>query len=271
MSRYSQLYIERGKPAQDSERFRRRLCLFVERELSESAGKIVAEIEWTGAVVPSLPSVYGPSAYANLRSYFEKATVPDLLDAITIVLQVLRPPNPKGTKWQEYVERVFREENLTYRLGSDGIVHPHIDQEFEANRAAAIETLNSPKFNETKHGFNEAFRHLRNGEGRQAVRMMFPAVETAARVLFPGEFQSFDVNQVARHLQPRLEAKYAGNEPALKAGRQMLEGLKKWITASHNYRHGQEVESLAHPPQDLVVAYVSTGAAFLRWMIELVE
>jgi hypothetical protein len=51
----------------------------------------------------------------------------------------------------------------------------------------------------------------------------------------------------------------------------MLEALKKWINASQAYRHGQEVQDLAEPPQELLVAYLSAGAAFLRWIIELAD
>ena len=99
--------------------------------------------------------------------------------------------------------------------------------------------------------------------------MMFPAVEVAAKVLNPGTLKRLDVNEVQRYIGPRLDAKYAGNDPALSAGRQMLEAFKKWITASHFYRHGQEIEDPAEPPEDLVVVHMSAGATFLRWMVEL--
>jgi hypothetical protein len=45
--------------------------------------------------------------------------------------------------------------------------------------------------------------------------------------------------------------------------------MKNWINASHLYRHGQEQEERAEPPKDFVIAHLSTGATYLRWMIEL--
>jgi hypothetical protein len=114
-------------------------------------------------------------------------------------------------------------------------------------------------------------RHLRNGEGKQAVRMMFPAVETAAKVLHPGALARLMPNEVDKYLLPRLEAKYAGNQPAMDAGRALLKAFKEWIIAAQPYRHGQEVTEPAEPPQDFVVAHMSSGAAFLRWMIDLSE
>jgi hypothetical protein len=272
MLRYRQLYIERGKPEGDSERFRRRLAASISQSLwAGSSGnpnplnRVVHTIErQTGCRVP-MP---GSPENWRLREFFEKASTRDVLDAITIIIRVMEPGE---ADWRAHVQQVLQEENLAYRLGSDGIVHPYVDQEFEANRVAAIEALGAQKLVEARRSFDEAFRHLRNGEGRQAARMMFPALETTARVLFPGKLAVFGVSEVERYIKPQLEAKYAGNQPAIDAGRQMLEALKKWINASQAYRHGQEVQDLAEPPQELLVAYLSAGAAFLRWIIELAD
>jgi hypothetical protein len=45
--------------------------------------------------------------------------------------------------------------------------------------------------------------------------------------------------------------------------------MKDWITGAQPYRHGQEVEEPAEPPVELVVAFLSAGAVYLRWLIEL--
>jgi hypothetical protein len=99
--------------------------------------------------------------------------------------------------------------------------------------------------------------------------MMFPAVEVAAKVLHPGGMARLMPNEVRSFILPRLQQKYAGNAPALAAGAQLLEGFKAWIIASQPYRHGQEVQEPAEPPADFVVAHLSAGATYLRWLIEL--
>ena len=99
--------------------------------------------------------------------------------------------------------------------------------------------------------------------------MMFPAVEVAARVLFPGAFSRLMPNEVDRHLRPCLERRYAGNDPAINAGRLLLDGMKDWINAAQLYRHGQEQQEPAEPPMDFVIAHLSAGATYLRWMIEI--
>jgi hypothetical protein len=154
-------------------------------------------------------------------------------------------------------------------VGEDAIVHPYVDQEFEINRRSALEALGDPRFGEARTDFEAAYHHLREREYKQAIRMMFPAVEVAAKVLFPGAFSRLMPNEVDKHLKPQLEQRYAGNEPATAAGRLLLEGLKDWISATQLYRHGQEQQEPAEPPEDFVIAYLSAGATYLRWIIEL--
>jgi hypothetical protein len=99
---------------------------------------------------------------------------------------------------------------------------------------------------------------------------MFPAVETAAKVLRPGgAIKRLMPNEVEQHFVPLVRTKYAGNQPAIDAGRLLLQGLKEWINSSQPYRHGQEVEEPAEPPQEFVVAFLSNGATYPRWLIEL--
>jgi hypothetical protein len=270
LSRYSQLYIERGKPQQDSERMRNRLSVFVSNYLKQADTRlaIIQKIELEqGCRVP-----FGATGYM-LNRFFEKAELRDVLDGMSAVLKVLsmNQQDRLAAHWRAHVARALQEENMAYRLGDDGIIHPFVDNEFERNRTTALLALNDMRFGEARNDFEQAFRHLRNGEGKQAIRMMFPAVETAAKVLHPAAFARLMPNEVDKHLLPRLESKYAGNQPASNAGRALLKAFKEWIIASQPYRHGQEVQEPAEPPQDFVVAHLSSGAVFLRWMIDLCE
>jgi hypothetical protein len=206
-----------------------------------------------------------------LRTFYDAAEIRDVLDSITTIRSVLIRRRRYEVKdvWVNGAACILDEEHLAYKVGDDGIVHPFIDAEFEANLASAIEALGQPRFQEARSDFETAFRHLRDGEGKQALRMMFPAVETAAKVLFPGAFSRFMSNEVDRHLKPLVLMRYAGNEPAINAGRLLLDGMKDWINAAQLYRHGQEQQEPAEPPPDFVVAHLSAGATYLRWLIEL--
>lgn len=271
MSRYSQLYIKRGVRSSDSERARRRLRAVFDRltpGASDVCDRIAREIvEFQGYDFPS----YAASEHYDFEDFFDSAETRDVLDAITTIFNVFvdeyLPEIPR--EWICVVGMIFEEENLAYRIDDEGVVHPFVDEEFEVNRATALKALSEPRFGEARTEFEAAYRHLRNGSGKEALRMMFPAVEVVAKVLFPGSLSRLMPNEVDSHLRPRLEQGYAGNKPAIAAGRLLLEGMKDWIKAAQLYRHGQEQHEPAEPPEDFVVAHLSAGATYLRWMIEL--
>jgi len=212
-----------------------------------------------------------PNIYYYFDKFFNEIDIRDVLDAITAICSVFsamyEPHIPK--QWISAVDRIFQEEHLAYRVDPQGIVHPFVDAEFEVNRASALEVLGDSRFGEARTDFEAAHRHLRDGNGKEAIRMMFPAVEVAAKVLFPRKFAGLAANEVDKRIRPILDQRYAGNQPAIAAGRLLLDGMKDWINASQLYRHGQEQQEPADPPKDFVIAHLSAGATYLRWMIEL--
>jgi hypothetical protein len=268
MSRFSHLYIERGVRETDSARARRRLASW----WSESS--------WIHVIHRKLQNelgyVFDPGAtyQSAIREFFERSTIRDLLDGITIIHETMATASATDARllsdpWKKFVTRVLEEENLRYRMDDAGVIHPFVDQEYEANQNAALEALNEQRFGEARGDFEAAYRHLRKGEGKAALRSMFPAVETAVKVLCPGAMARLMPNEVDRHFLPKLRQVYAGNQPAIDAGAHLLQGMKNWITAAQPYRHGQEVAEPAEPPPEFVVAFLSAGAVYLRWLIEL--
>jgi hypothetical protein len=209
----------------------------------------------------------------DFDEFFSKCEIRDLLDLVTLIYGYMKRlpglPDSHHQDWAAETNRILAEENLAYRVATDGIVHPFVDAEFEINRASAVDALSAPRFGEARADFEAAFRHLRDGNGKEAIRMMYPAVEVAAKVLFPRAFARLMPNEVDRHFKPAVERRYTGNEPAIAAGRSLLDGMKNWIVAAQPYRHGQEQQEPAEPPMGFVIAHLSTGAIYLRWMIEL--
>jgi hypothetical protein len=261
--RYSQLYVDRIVRIADSARARRRLWA----ELRPLAGSILISIYQNIERELGYKFPAGETYTGGVKYFIEQSRIQDLLDGITVIFEALQD----GRRWVSFVTRVFSEESLGYRIDGRGVVHPFVDTEFEINLSAALDALNQDRFGESRHDFDEAFRHLSAGEGKAAIRMMFPAVETAAKVLFPGRLSRLMPNDIDRHVLPRLRERYANNLPALTAGKHLLESMKTWIVASQPYRHGQEQEAVTEPPKDFVIAYLSAGATYLRWMIELCE
>ena len=271
MSRYSQLYIERGTKKPDSPRARRRLAAWLDGVDYPFWPPIYHALMRELGASKTLPDS-GPRLHkSSIDQFLEQSEVADFLDGITIIFLVLNQPQSdfRATEWRTFARRVFQEEHLGYTIDDGCIVHPFIDPEFQANRSAALEALNDPRFGEARTDFDAAFRQLRDGEGKAAIRSMSPAVETAAKVLCPGAMARLMPNEVDRYFLPKLRQVYAGNEPAIDAGTQLLHGMKDWITAAQPYRHGQDVEEPAEPPVEFVVAFLSVGAVYLRWLIEL--
>jgi len=165
MSRYSQLYIERGNRLPDSQRMRVRLGAFADNRLNfDDRAAIAKQItETLGVDVPHL-AIYGP----HLHKFLQIADLRDALDAITILGRTFGAggKHPIARDWWRHVRAVFVEEHLQYRLDDTGIVHPFIDAEFEANRSATLEALSDARLGEARADFEAAFRHLRDGEGK---------------------------------------------------------------------------------------------------------
>jgi hypothetical protein len=216
--------------------------------------------------------------YWYLEKFFQRAELRDVLDAITVGYRItltarfeggrLRTvPGNNSSIWLVFVQRIFDEENPYYRVDESGLVHRLIDAEFENNRFSALKALEDPRFSDVKSDFENSFKHLRNGDGKAAVRTIFPAVETAAKVLFPGKIARLMPNEVDRFVLPYFEERYAGNEPALMAARRICACMKEWIIAAQQYRHGQESTEVTAPPEDLVITFLSIGAALLRWLV----
>ena len=266
VSRYSLLYMNRGKRQPDSKRLRVRLAVNAEELIGPLGSTYATEFgRYIGLRLGVRVSV------GDLSGFFQQSEVQDVLDSITLAYEWLMASgsNEEAADWLTAAREAVEEEHLQYRVDDRGVVRPYVDQEMEDNRASALLSLSTPRFGEARSDFEAAFRHLRSGEGKQAIRMMFPAVEVAAKVLFPGRFSAFGPTDVDRSVKPLVERKYAGNVPAVEAGKRLLESFKDWIIASHQYRHGPEMEAAAEPPQELVVAHLSAGSTFLRWMIEI--
>jgi hypothetical protein len=243
LTRFSQLYIDRGKPTGDSERLRNRLAAEAEAgDISEYAASIVREIN--RQIACNIVD-YGSKRIA-LGKFFRQGAMRDVLDAITVTFgTLLRADLSSLAKaWLRNCAICLVEENVAYRVGPDGIVHPFVDQEFEANRAASLAALADPKLAEARSEFEAAHRHLRDGENKQAIRSMFASAETTLKVLYPGKIDRLEVKELNNHVRPRLLSMYTDNEPAIMASNRLLEGFGKWIVASHQYRHGQEVRPI---------------------------
>jgi hypothetical protein len=102
------------------------------------------------------------SGYAGylFSDFIEKSDIRDLLDSITLIFQYLQNSGRTrlADQWHQFVTRVFKEENVGYRLDKKGGVHFYIDEEFERNKLSLVAGLG--KRQAVKDALEKAFSFL---------------------------------------------------------------------------------------------------------------
>lgn len=263
LQRFSQIYLERGVPTQDSKRFRNRLAAYFEQHLSEHHGFYIVrnyEAE-TGSHVP------GTRGYECFEAVFETGELRDVLDAITIVFRTLiaRGAIRPGQLWLGFVARVLHEENVGYSVDGAGVVHYHVDQEFEQNRTSTLAVLQGAFFGAVRACFEDAYRHLDSdpADTKAAVRSMFEALETLARLCVPGQ-KNLNRWLAENTLKTKCLTVAGGDQTEQAAIGHFFDAFASWVDAIHLYRHGQPSTEPVAPSEETAVFVLSTGSAYLR-------
>jgi hypothetical protein len=172
--------------------------------------------------------------------------------------------------WIEQVARIFKEENVQYRVDEVGVVHFAVDEEFERARLASLAVLKPPRYANVLAAYERTYRELDKipPDGKEAIRATFSALEGLFKLMFE-RANRLGSDEVQTYLRPYLEQRYAGQTPALLVAQKLAGGLKEWVTGAHQYRHEQGQEEVVQPPLGLAIATVGAGAAYLRWLAEL--
>jgi hypothetical protein len=262
--RFSLLYLERGAPLRDSQRFRNRLSAYFVEQLNDHRWDIENLIKQeTGAKVSWRD---GP----DIGSFFEKAEVRDVLDTITVVYQFLAKDtfSTKALYWKAFVARVLNEESLGYQLDSKCGVHYFIDQEFERNRFSTLQALDDPKYSGVRDAYEAAYRHMDSNpaDTKAAVRSMFESLEILVRLMVPTA-RNLNKRLVENTLKQECLKQYSTEPTALNVVSELFDGFADWVNGLHNYRHGQPSEQPVAPSEEVAVYVLSSGTAFLRWLI----
>jgi len=266
---FSRAYLRSSTSQRDSARFRTRLYARFDKVLSsDEAAKFYDFVKSELGV--SIPS----GAFAlDYRRFFEEGELRDVLDAVSLVWLILGIGHRSETakNWLAFVTRVFQEENLGYVVNEHGAVRYLVDQEFERTRFAVIEGLGVPRYKAVRVAVEEAFKKLdaEPFDTKTAVRSMFEAVETLCKVL--GDHNDdLDERMVQKRIKPIVGRVYGAMDASAQSfSEQTIEGFIKWVNAGHRYRHGQNTGEPHDPPLELTVAFLSQGAAHIRFLIDL--
>ena len=154
-----------------------------------------------------------------------------------------------------------------YRVDRMGGVHPAVDLEFDRARAASVAAMELARYNAAREAFEGAVKQLGEPmDTRAAVRGVFDAIETLFKLMFP-HASRLGASEIKKYLRPLVFDPLTGAERD--ATGLMLNALEDWINACHQYRHAQGVEESDPPTEQFALLIVSSGAAFLRWLVAL--
>jgi hypothetical protein len=274
-ARFSQLYLERGTPQDDSVKLRRRIGSFFKNEMSDYGREAGKEIE------SGIGTDHHFSGYSSqVTDYLVRCSANDFRDAITVIHTAISrvyaserytSHERSMRRWREFCSAAFIEENVAYRVDAKCIVHPFVDEEFSQAVSSLIRGLQDPRLGAVRAEVVTSIDALggRSADHKAAIRAAFEAVEIYTKLTVTTcTVQRLNRNIVSEHLVRTIVARPEYRGPAGKAVTHFGESMVNWIDACHVYRHGQQVNEPSPPPPDLAVALVSAGLGHLRWLLD---
>jgi hypothetical protein len=267
--RFSQLYMRRDGLEPDSVRMRNRLAvLFSQNNDGYEVGRL---IKGTLGLRPTTSLIHD-FEWAN---FLAKSELRDVLDIVTLAYHHIgskdvRLAPARQQTFLSAVARIFAEEQVGYRVDEQGVVHYAVDQAFEHGRQSAVLALSGERFNGVRTLFEDAYKALDKipPDGKAALRFSFFATESLFRLMFQSSHQ-LSAAEVQKHLEPFLNAHYAGQKPAVHMAQKLAASFRDWIDGAHFYRHEPGAEEPAQPPIELAIYMVSEAAGHLRWLAQL--
>jgi len=264
--KFSLLYLDRSKPLGDSKRFRNRLAAFYSEELNKYESYIAKAIELQiGAEVP-----FGMGFYM-VSDFFRQSELRDLLDSITVIYKIFNSPSFRSipSRWKNFVTAAISEENLGYRLDDECGVHFFVDEEFERNRFSTLTALQDPEYKACRAAYEVAYKYLDADpiDTKGAVRSIFESIEILVKQMV--KTQNLNKWIVENTLKSKCLKVYEADITANNVATKMFDGFAQWVDSVHNYRHGQVGIEPVSPPDTLAIYIISSGTAFLRWLVSL--
>jgi hypothetical protein len=269
---FTHIYQSRGAPTRDNAEFRQRLTAYLHTNAGGERTSIANHIaQETGYCRPFEQSPF---------ELFKALPIEKALTLITIIWRfyfsidggTARNPvhaSARCERWRQFVQRALREENVGYSVDAKCGVHFLVDDEFEHNRSSSIRGLSAPKYSAVLSAFNSAHAYLDPSalDTKAAVRCMFEALEIQAKLMVQTQnLNKFCAQNLLRDVAVRTLGK---DEIAAKVIDASFRAFGEWIDGLHSYRHGQGTTAPIVPPIDLAVHILSTGAAYLRLLVDV--
>ena len=149
--RFSQVYLERGEPTEDSPRMRRRLAALTESvSLRENHELAQFATQQLGVDIPTIGT-----GWRSFPNFLRDCDLRDALDLVTVAFRYfyIRDRTVAGNIVRG-ASAIFREENLHYTVDDQGGVHLTVDDEFARSKGATIAALQANRYANALHAFD---------------------------------------------------------------------------------------------------------------------
>lgn len=279
--RFSHIYIGQEAPLKDSKKARFRLAKHLEDSCPEAEYQPRSSYKTPERFRPAVDAIehelgipFATQSTSGIRYerwdwYFNRVTVVEMLDTITIVGNTLHSEYEKFNRKRAFLEkarRIFQEENLAYTIDDSGGVHPLVDAAFSADYSSAVAGLAGERYAATLEAVSKIDTALLQdvADFRGAIRAAFAANENLFKLMY--SVPRLDSRTAGEKIGKSLQSIYDGHPTQQSASAKLLEAYKHWINAAHFYRHEEGVEKPSQPSEDLAILMVSQGISFVRWM-----
>lgn len=279
--RFSHIYIGQDAPLKDSKKARFRLAKHLEASCPkagyQSGSRYKSPERFRPAKnaiehelgIPFASKSTSGSRHDRWDWYFNRVTVVEMLDTITVVGNTLHSEYEKYDRKGAFLEkarRIFQEENLAYTIDDAGGVHPLVDATFSADYSSAVAGLSGERYAATLEAVSNIDTALLQDvpDFRGAIRAAFAANENLFKLMY--SVPRLDSRTAGEKIGKSLQSIYDGHPTQQSASAKLLEAYKDWINAAHFYRHEEGVEEPSQPSEDLAILMVSQGLSFVRWL-----
>lgn len=272
--RFTHIYLVRGEPEKDSAKARFRLAKLAEKSfpITHPSYSSRSQNNPDSLVQEKIENEIGVEfATHGVRSwkrYFEKITVNDMLDTITVLVEGLCIKNEMDMFIAE-AQRILKEENLAYKIDDVGGLHPFIDSAFSTELDSVISFLN-----DTRHAASAEYVNRIDGFLLQspqdfmgAIRVVFGACENTFKLMY--NVPRLDAKTAENSIGCDQQKIYKNNGTLQRSSAKILTSFKQWVDAVHFYRHEQGKEELSQPAEEIAILLISQGLSFVRWLAML--
>lgn len=284
---FSRVYAETAEPSLDGGTFRKRIAAYVMHDLHKDHWDLSVYLK---KEIGSAPATWvsGSSLYHKYEEFIVTIPRDQLLNLITLIWRFLNYKHrilaPRAGKWdlknmeyrslpadawKRFVDRVLLEENVGYVLDAQCGVRFRIDQQFDLQREATLSCLAEKRFAASLAAFEDAHRYFSSTpqDLKAALRALFESVEIVAKQMYSAD--RLTARLVSGDIKSRILAGYPDDPVAQRAVGRVIDGFADWVDGMHHYRHGQGDEEPVIPPLSFAIYAMSSGAAFIRWLVQV--